>query len=245
MIIAHRGASKEAPQNTMPAFIRACERGACGIETDAHITGDGQVVLCHDYTVDKISDGTGKIRSMTLSELMRLDFGSAFSEKFKDTRIPTLDGFFEEVRRFGLRIINVEIKPDKKNYREIVKETISAAKRHGVFGQMLISSFNAEILREAKRVDPECKTGLLYPYKNNAIACFFRAPLSKAKKIKADAIHPHKSMVRRRIVKKAHRFGIKVNAWTVNSLKDARKLINAGADGLITDLPGEMIAAFR
>ncbi len=93
-IIAHRGANKVAPQNTMPAFIKAKEMGAHGFENDVHYTKDGYIVICHNYSIDETSDGSGLILDMTLEELRKYDFGSYFSPAFAGTRIPTLDEFF-------------------------------------------------------------------------------------------------------------------------------------------------------
>ena len=92
-VIAHRGACKVAPQNTMPAFEKGLELDVDGFETDVHLTADGVPVLCHDYEIEETSNGHGKITSMTLDELREFDFGSYFSEEFKDTKIPTLEEF--------------------------------------------------------------------------------------------------------------------------------------------------------
>ena len=93
-VIAHRGANIYAPQNTMPAFQRALEIGVDGFETDVHLTQDGKLVLCHNYTIDKTSNGKGSISQMTLGKLKTYDFGSYFSPKFADTRIPALKEAF-------------------------------------------------------------------------------------------------------------------------------------------------------
>lgn len=88
LVIAHRGANKYAPQNTLAAFKKAYELGCDGFETDVHITKDGKVVICHNYTIDETSTGKGKVADMTLDELKGYDFGSYYSKKFEGTEIP-------------------------------------------------------------------------------------------------------------------------------------------------------------
>ena len=110
-ILAHRGANKHAPQNTIPAFLKAIELGADGVENDVHLTKDGELVICHNYTIDETSDGKGNISDYTLEELKKFDFGSYFSPDFAGTKIPTLHEFLEIADPFS--IINVEIKSPK------------------------------------------------------------------------------------------------------------------------------------
>ena len=108
-IIAHRGANKQAPQNTMPAFIKAIEENADGFETDVHLTRDLVPVICHNYTIDATSDGGGEISSYTLEELKKFDFGSYFSEDFKGVTLPTLEEFLTEAAKSNGEIINLEL----------------------------------------------------------------------------------------------------------------------------------------
>ena len=112
-IIAHRGANKRAPQNTLPAFQKAIEMGTDGFETDVHLSKDGVPVICHNYTIDETSNGTGKIEEMTLEELKKYDFGSYYDPKFKDTPLPTLDEFLDLATGKGLKVLNIELKPER------------------------------------------------------------------------------------------------------------------------------------
>lgn len=237
-VISHRGANKEAPQNTIPAFRRSLEIGCDGFETDIHLTADGHPVICHNYTIDETSTGNGEIRTKTLEELRTYDFGSYFDEKFEGTQLPLLDEFLELSKDEQVEIMNIEIKPPLDGNLEIVKKTIDAVKAKGLFGKLLISSFSPEVLVECKKIDPNCKTGFLYaPNK----AFFYKTMLfgyvKFAKSIKADYLHPHFFTVTKTYVKKLHKNGIKVNVWTVNKPEIAEKLIKFGVDGLITDLP--------
>ncbi len=237
LIISHRGANKYAPQNTLPAFRRSTEIGVDGFETDVHLTKDGKVVLCHNYTIDETSNGKGNVCDLTLEELKSYDFGSYFSPKFKDTPLPTLDEFLEFVATTDIKVLNIEIKSPKQPGTPIVKETIAAAKKFELFDRLLISSFDPKLLVEAKEIDPACKTGFLYaPNHTTMYTMGWRAP-QFAKSIKADALHPHYGFVNEEYVKKAHDRGLMVNPWTVNNPDIIDKLIKMGCDGIITDLP--------
>ena len=124
-IIAHRGSNKEAPQNTLPAFRRAIAEGTDGFETDVHVTKDGALVICHNYTIDATSDGRGEITSYTLGELKLFDFGSYFSDEFKGTPLPTVDEFLELVGPTDAEIINIELKSPRQSESGIVKKTLA------------------------------------------------------------------------------------------------------------------------
>lgn len=108
-VIAHRGANKLAPQNTIHAFLKAAELKSDGVETDVHVTKDGELVLCHNGTVDKTSDGKGRISDMSLSDLKRFDFGSWFGRRFKNTTIPTLDEFLQTMKDTAVSVLNIEL----------------------------------------------------------------------------------------------------------------------------------------
>ena len=237
LIIAHRGANKYAPQNTLPAFKRAYELGCDGFETDVHITKDGKIVICHNYTIDETSTGKGKVADMTLDELKSYDFGSYFSKKFEGTEIPTLDEFLSFVETTDISVLNIEIKSPKESETAIVKETIKAVKEHDLFDKLLISSFDPKLLIEAKMIDSKCKTGFLYSPKSPTLVKMIWRQLRYTKSIGCDAVHPHYSFVNKAFVENAHKMGIKVNPWTVDYPFVIDKLLKIGVDGIITDLP--------
>lgn len=237
LIISHRGANKYAPQNTLPAFERSVKIGVDGFETDVHLTKDGKVVLCHNYTVDETSNGSGNVADLLLDELKALDFGSYFSKKYEGTPLPTLDEFLEFAASKDLKVLNIEIKSPKEKNTPIVYETIKATKEFGLFDKLLISSFDPKLLVQAKEIDKDCKTGFLYAPNHLTMYTMGWRPVQFAKEIKADALHPHYGFVNADYIKKAHDAGIMVNAWTVNSPDIMDKLIKMGCDGIITDLP--------
>lgn len=237
LVIAHRGANKYAPQNTMHAFKKAYEIGCDGFETDVHITKDGKIVICHNYTIDETSTGKGKISDMTLDELKGYDFGSYYSKKYEDTQLPTLDEFLSFVETTDISVLNIEIKSPKEKETAIVKETIKAVKEHDLFDRLLISSFDPRLLIEAKTIDSKCKTGFLYSPKSPTLLQMIWRQLRFTKSIGCDAVHPHYSFVNKKFVEDAHKMGIKVNPWTVNNPFIIDKLLSYGVDGIISDLP--------
>ena len=245
-VISHRGANHIAPQNTLAAFRKSIGFNVEGVETDVHLTKDGIPVICHNYTVDKTSDGKGEINSHTLDELKSFDFGSYFHHTYKGTKIPTLEEFLSLMETAKLKIMNIEIKSPKDKDYSIVEKVIEAVKAHNLFDRLLISSFDADLLVKVKDTDEKCKTGFLYsPDKILALKMWNRA-VDFAKSIGADALHPHQVYVNREYVEQAHENGIMVNPWTINKEKDIRKMIEFGVDGVITDVPNiakEIIAS--
>ena len=236
-VISHRGANIYAPQNTLPAFRKSVEIGVDGFETDVHLSKDGVPVICHNYTIDKTSNGKGSISQMTLEELKSYDFGSYFSERYKDTPLPTLDEFLELVTKTDIKILNIELKEPKENETEIVSETIRLVKEYGLFDKLLISSFAPKLLVEAKEIDPQTKTGLLYSPNSKDVLTIARKPIEFAMGIKVDALHPYYMFVGEDYVKNAHLAGIEVNPWTVDSVKAIERMIGCGVDGIITNFP--------
>lgn len=242
-ILAHRGANKHAPQNTLPAFLKAIELGADGVENDVHLTKDGELVICHNYTIDETSDGTGNISDYTLDELRQFDFGAYFAPEFKGTRIPTLHEFLDIAEPFS--IINVEIKSPKSGEKDIVRKTIDCVREHHLFDRLIISSFDPRLLVEAKEIDPHTRTGLLYSPDSPVIEQIFDDPIGYATGIKADALHPLIAYVDEEYLEDAHKAGLIVNPWTVN-LEEAMRLCGEwGSDGIITDLPDVAVNVLR
>lgn len=239
-IIAHRGANKKAPQNTLPAFIKAIEEGTDGFETDVHLTRDGIPVICHNYTIDATSDGIGEVSAYKLEEIKKFDFGSYFSEDFRETPLPTLDEFLEVASASDAEIINIELKCPRNGKTALLAEkTLEAVRKYGCLDRVIISSFSPEVLTVVKNIDARCKTAFLYPISHPSVCRFVLYPFFIVKKIGCDIIHPASIMVTKRLVDAAHALGIKVNVWTVNDKNTIIKMLDCGVDGIITDCPLE------
>ncbi len=237
LVISHRGANKYAPQNTLPAFKRAVEIGCDGFETDVHITKDGKIVLCHNYTIDETSNGQGLISNKTLAELKSYDFGSYFNKRFEGTEIPTIDEFLSFVETTDISVLNIEIKSPKENETAIVRETIKAVKEHNLFDKLLISSFDPKLLVEAKQIDKNCKTGYLYSPTNAITYRIMWQPFKFAKSIDCDAIHPHFIYVNKKYAEAAKQAGLMLNPWIVDSETMINKMLDCKVDGIITNYP--------
>ena len=238
-IIAHRGANKKAPQNTMPAFFKAYDENADGFETDVHLTKDGIPVLCHNYTVDATSNGKGLIAELTLDEIKKLDFGRYFNYDFAETRIPTLDEFLKFVADTDVEILNLELKTPKHGEKCLVEKTLSLVEKYGLTDRLILSSFDTSLLKQAKNINPKIKTAYLFA-SFDKIGDQRRIPtLQDIFNAGVDYIHPVNILVTKFMVSLLHRHNIKVNVWTVNSKREIKRMKFCGVDGIITDLPKE------
>ena len=160
-IIAHRGASAVAPENTLSAFRMARGVGADGFETDVQLTRDGVPVIAHNYSIDAVSDGSGLISEMTFAELRRYDFGSWFGEGFRGERIATLQECLDAGKDYG--IVNIELKAPVDRSVPYAVPVADAIASSGFAGNVIISSFDHSLLREVKDSHPELRVGILVP----------------------------------------------------------------------------------
>ena len=231
VIFGHRGASAHAPENTISSFELALVQGADAIELDVKLSSDGVVVVHHDDTVDRTTNGTGRIKDLTLAELKTLDAGSFFSEKFKGEKIPTLEEVFEAV---GTRtFINVEL-TNYKTRRDHLVETVSMlVKKHQMQKRVIFSSFFASNLSKASSYLPEVPRGLL------ALKGFLGAWARSFGFVfgKYQALHPYLSDMTQQEVSRVHRLNRRIHVWTVNQAEDMRRLFGWGVDGIFTDDP--------
>lgn len=234
LILAHRGANKRAPQNTLPAFQEAIDFNADGLETDVHLSSDGQIVICHNYTIDETSTGTGLIYEKSLSELKGYDFGSYFSDDFKGVTLPTLPELLDLTK--NMKLINIEIKPPKVEC-DLIKKVVETIHKYGIVENSIISCFDPECIRQVKEIDSNIKTGLLYENDElgNEIMSFGVAKYCE--QLKANAAHPHRKLITHKEIVELHNLGMAVNPWTVNEKEDILKLTEWGCDALISDVP--------
>ena len=231
IIFAHRGASAHAPENTLAAFELALELQADGIELDVKLSADEKVVVHHDPTLDRTTDGTGRIQKFSLAELKKLDAGSFFSEKYRGEKIPSLDEVFEAV---GKRtFINVELTNYKTPGDHLVEAVCILIRKHNMQKRVLFSSFLASNLSKAGSYLPEVPRGLLaLPKILGTWARSFGFSFGKYQ-----ALHPFLKDVTQQEVARVHRLNRRVHVWTVNNERDMRRLFNWGVDGIFTDDP--------
>lgn len=242
LVIGHRGTGDNtlAPENTISSFKFALKNNA-GFELDTMFAKSGELVVIHDSSVDRTTDGKGEVDSLTLAELKKLDAGSKFSDKFKNERIPTLEEVLNEFG--GKTMIDIEIKAEApgdeaKKIGEAVAKLITEKKMEK---KVFVTSFNPYVLEKIKQVNPEIIRGQLYSnFDDSNIAYYKKLVLRNLLlngKAEPDILAPHKDLVNADYVKKMHSLGYKIYPWTVNDTKEMEKLMREGVDGIITDRP--------
>ena len=228
LVYAHRGASGYMPENTNESFEKAVELGADGMELDIQLSKDGKIMVCHDYRIDRTSDGKGFLKDFTCEELRKFNFSNG-REGFY--RIPLLEEVLELVKANDV-ILNIELKSDAKfSYEGMEDKVVAMVKDMKVEDKIVYSSFNHYSLRRLRFLDPSAKIAILYE------ACLYE-PWQYAKPLGCWGLHPEKnSLYEPYILDYAHRDRLMVNTWTVNDEKEMRVLVNKGVDGLITNYP--------
>ncbi|MBD3861054.1 glycerophosphodiester phosphodiesterase [Bacillus sp. 28A-2] len=229
-IIAHRGSSSAAPENTIAAFDLAVQQGADYIELDVQLTLDQHVAVIHDDTVDRTTDGSGLVKSYTLDQLKKLDAGSWFGERFANERIPTLQEILE---RYSQRIgILIEIKHPKHQIG-IEKEVVDIINRFAYSRHIMIQSFDAQALQRVKAFAPSLKTAFIIKPSILKLAKRKLAVYSSF----ADCLNMKKTMINRWWIDCIHSFGMDVFIWTVKDQKTANRIKKYPIDGVVTDHP--------
>ena len=230
-IFAHRGASAHAPENTLAAFELALAQGAEGIELDAKLSADGHVVVIHDATVDRTTDGYGRVKDMSLADLRSLGAGLFFAEKYRGEKVPTLEEVFEAL---GKRMfINVELTNYNTPGDHLVESVCMLVKKFELQKRVLFSSFFASNLSKARGLLPEVPRGLLaFNGLLGAWARSFGFAFGRYQ-----ALHPNLKDVTPQQVQRVHRLERRVHVWTVNATEDMRRLFDWGVDAIFTDDP--------
>lgn len=183
-IIAHRGASFHAPENTLAAFRAAAALGADGIETDVQLTGDGKLVVHHNYTIDGCSNKSGFIAKMTLEELKSCDFGSYRGAEWAGEQIPTLGECLDSAKEFS--ILDIELKAPLDSSLPFVEPVVEEIRRRGLTGKVVISAFDHDLLRQVKRLCPEIRVGALVmpaDFSQNRSLAFLMKHLPRERKL--------------------------------------------------------------
>jgi len=224
-VIAHRGASGTRPENTLAAFRRAEELGAHMIELDVQLTRDGEVVVMHDDTLDRTTDGRGAVVAHTLAELRRLDAGRWFGEAFAGERVPTLAEVLSEVRL----PINVELKAGGGLGLEA--RTLAVVREAGALERIVFSSFDPDALLHLRSLTADAELAVLWT--RRALS----AALELAKRVDARGLHLRKTAVASPTLAAVRETGLAIRVWTVNEPREFGPLRVAGASGVFTDYP--------
>lgn len=232
LIIAHRGASAHAPENTVAAFKLAIQKKADAIELDTKLTADEQVVIIHDQTVDRTTDGSGRVNNLPLAALRELDAGACFGEDFHNERIPTLEEVFEICA--GKILLNIELTNYLTPFDLLAEKVSQLIACFALENHIFVSSYHPIPLRHFHKLSPTIPIGFLA--KPSSAGFLSRSWLGRAI-VHYHAIHPEKSDVSPNLVKKAHKSGHRVHPFTVNEPEEMVKLFTMGVDGIFTDDP--------
>ena len=224
ILTGHRGAAELEPENTRLSIQKAIDLSVDQVEIDVHLTRDQHLVVIHDATVDRTTDGQGAVADFTLVEIKQLDAG-------KGERIPTLQEVIDLVR--GKVVLQIELKgPDT------AEPVVRAVERNSMESEVLLTSFVHERLREARQLNPSLALGALWSNPPDD-AC------KQAIDMGAEAIHIQHQNIDAQLVQKAHAHGLKIRAWNPDTVEEIQRAIDLGVDAIGSNRPDLLIALGR
>jgi glycerophosphoryl diester phosphodiesterase len=235
LVVAHRGFSGTAPENTLVGFKKAVDLGVDMTELDVHLSKDGEVVVIHDDTLNRTTNGKGKVADFTLKELKQLDAGSFFSPRFSGERIPTLQEVLELVK--GKVPLNIELKKgDMGSYTliDLADRAVQEIEKRGMVNQVIFASFEPSAVERIRERNPNVLLALNYGKDWN-----FPGEITRGKPI--SVLSCRARVLNEFNVSRAHKQGIKVFAWTLNKEEEMEQFLKIRVDGIITDYPDRLI----
>ncbi|MFL9845375.1 glycerophosphodiester phosphodiesterase [Flavobacterium rhizosphaerae] len=224
LTIGHRGAKGHLAENTLPSFKKAVELGAQAVELDVHVCATGELVVLHDFTVDRTTNGSGEVHKLTLASLKALQVEGKYT-------LPTLDEVFEVLGK-GV-FVNIEMKGrhTAKPVADFIQRYIT--EKGYTYSDFIVSSFQREELEALHNISPDTPIGVL-------TQASVAQAMEWAAEFKAVAIHPHFSLLTESNIKKAKQAGYEIYTWTVNEPEDIARVKTLGVDGIITDYPDRL-----
>ncbi|NRD57018.1 glycerophosphodiester phosphodiesterase [Corallococcus exiguus] len=237
LLLAHRGASADAPENTLEAFAEAVSQGADGVELDAMVCGSGEVVVCHDERLDRLAGQPWEVRSTPWWKLSRADVGTPLG--FAPARIPLLEEVLDALPEHFL--VNIELKCDRFDDGGLAAGVARLLRERDLAGRVVVSSFNPLCLFRLAAVAPTLRRGFLIdPDKPWALQAYALSPL-----VSSHSVHPFHEACTPERVAAWNDAGLRVAAWTVDDPRRARELRDLGVSYLITNRPGRVREALR
>ena len=237
LIVAHRGASRDAPENTIPAFQLAWEQGADAIEGDFHLSKDGEIVCFHDADTKRVAGTQLVVRQSTLAELKQLDVGATHGVAFNGTRIPTIAEVFATIPQ-GKKIF-IEVKCGA----EIIPTLLNEIDQSGLTQeQIVVISFNKQVIQQLKIKAPQYKASWLCSFnkqETGEITPALATVLKTLKQIQADGLSSN-AAVPASVIEAVSQQGYEWHVWTINDLNTARRMQALGVLSITTDVPGSM-----
>jgi glycerophosphoryl diester phosphodiesterase len=231
-IFAHRGASAHAPENTLAAIELAVNQKSDAIEIDVKLSSDDQIVVIHDQTVDRTTNGTGRVKDLPLDALKELDAGSHFDVAYEGEPIPTLSHVLETVGR--KTFLNIELTNYSSPLDSLPERVAELINYHGLADNILFSSFHPLVLRKIHRLMPSIPIGLLAHHGRPGILA--RTWIGRVL-TDYQAFHPELQDASQELINRVHQSGHRVHVYTVNNVKDMCRLYSYGVDGIFTDDP--------
>ncbi|SOC11127.1 glycerophosphoryl diester phosphodiesterase [Ureibacillus xyleni] len=232
-IFAHRGYSAKYPENTIAAFQAAAQLPIYGVELDVHLTKDNQIVVIHDETIDRTSNGSGFVKDLTLEQLRKFDFGSWLGEEYAGEKIPTLSEVLALFCKTNL-MVNIELKSDIFVYAGLEEKVLQEVSTFGMQDQIIISSFDHEAVNRVARLAPNVENAALF-------ANMILNVVDYQKTIPTKALHVALPTAVRKPVLEAIKKNSVVRVYTVNEIDHAEVLLNIGVDAIFTDEPEKML----
>ena len=238
LVLGHRGASAEAPENTLAAFRLAMEQGADGVELDVWRCRTGEVVVFHDEDARRLAGSGLSVARATLGELRALDVGSHKGERFRGERVPLLSEVLEALPR---AIVDVELKAGRAPDPRLGLAVARLLREQRAEDRVLVSSFDHWLLATFRAASPRVATGLLFEE-----TPAWRARLAVASALlRPRAVHPPRALATPEAVQRWRRAGLAVNVWTVDAPEEVERLARLGAAGVISNVPGIAREAVR
>lgn len=228
-LIAHRGASGLAPENTLAAFRLALELGARAMELDVHQAADKELVVIHDEDLRRTAGRSEHIRDLSWQELCRFDVGSWFDPKFSGERIPRLGEVLDLAGKKAE--LHLELKHGSRRYPGVEARLLEFLRRRRALKDCVISSFDHEALRAVRELEPKARLGYLLGDTR------LEAAWDEMKALRAESLNLSRRKVDAARVAAAHRRRLKVLVYTVDESAEARRLKKLGVDGIFSDLP--------
>ncbi|GGK01586.1 glycerophosphoryl diester phosphodiesterase [Lentibacillus kapialis] len=229
---AHRGSLTEAPENTLPAFQKAIEHGAKAIELDVQLTKDNHLVVSHDHKFTRFNKNvTGLIKDYTWDEVRQIDVGSAFSEEFAGTNLPTLEDVLDICPHH--LFLNIEIKNIPVIYDGIEQRLLDTLSHYNRTENVIVSSFDHVALKNVQNINPDIDLGMLFYYR-------MLNPWDYAANsgLAIRSLHPNQVYVNQTFVQESKRHGYEVYPFTVNDVNRYAELVDFGVDGVFSNEPG-------
>lgn len=234
-VYAHRGYSGRYPENTMLAFREAAKTGCYGIELDVQLTKDGQLVVFHDETIDRTTDGKGFIRDYTLEELKRFNAAATWDGQFGFQEIPSFDEYCRWAAGEKL-VTNIEIKSGVYYYEAIEEKTLDMVRKYKLSDRVLFSSFNHSSITILRKLAPEIPCGALVEHEGLGNSGYY------CEKMDFQCFHPGWKCLPREDAESCKAHGIELNVWTVNDMDILQRMCEWGADGVISNFPAACLA---